>query len=43
MKIEIEIPKFHSHRVHDILNLIKEIMDSLGISQYKIDIKELNK
>ena len=38
MKIEIEIPKFHEHRIDEFLDFIKEGMDMLGIWQYNLKV-----
>ena len=39
MKIEIQIPKFYEFHKKEIMDMLKEAMDALGIWQYIIKEK----
>lgn len=36
MKIEIYLPIFHEHRKKELLELIREVLDYMGIFQYEM-------
>ena len=40
MKIEIYLPKWNEGRKEEILEMLKEAMDALGIFQYEMKMKK---